>query len=353
MSNVFRYGVMLLLCMTIIGFMMPVTASAADIETVFDMKSLGEEKYCRKYNFDCFRGLKLAPNRDAIWVSTDQAVLRFAGKKRDEFRNEQFRAHCDSYNTLAFDAKGTLWIALNCYTPNAEATMAIYDGTSWKLLTPKNFPAPDYARRPRLMAFDQNNIMWSVTYAGLVRYDGKEWKLYTSENSPLPHKDVHALSIDKKGALWVGTDGGHIAKFDGTNWQVFKSGYKSTNGLNSNLSPKSIRFDMNNNMYFTYYTSSKVRKHVAGVFKPMYCSNANADGQHEDIVFDAQNVLWIANFDRNYQNEAGLLRYDGKACKIFKLPNNNSTMIDIDAEGNKWIATYAGHIIVVREGGVK
>jgi hypothetical protein len=43
MSNVFRYGVLLLLGMIII-IMMPVKVSAADIETVFDMKSLGEEK---------------------------------------------------------------------------------------------------------------------------------------------------------------------------------------------------------------------------------------------------------------------------------------------------------------------
>jgi ligand-binding sensor domain-containing protein len=333
-----------------IAGMSRVRRSAADTEVVFDMKSLGEANYCRKYSTDCLTGLKMSPDGKTAWIGSTMALLRFEGSKRTEFRREQLGAYCDSFRPLAFDARGKLWIALKCYTPREGVTIATYEGGTWTLLDESNFPAPEYARRPRLMAFDRNNVMWATTYAGLVRFDGKNWTLHTTENSPLPERDITALSIDAKGAVWMGTHDGHIARLDDTKWVVFKQGAKPPIGLYQGI-PQSIRFDLNGTMYFTYYHERGVKKHVAGVFKDVSCPGISGD--QEDIAFDAQNVLWIASSDRKHLNEPGLLRYDGPSCKKFLPDRHWSTSIQIDAAGNKWIATLEGSVIVFREGGVK
>jgi hypothetical protein len=339
------------LLIAVIALAVPIHGLAGDVEVVFDMKTLGEESYCRKYTFDCFTGSKVSPDGKTVWISTTQALLQFTGGKRVEFRKEQFGAYCMNALPLAFDAKGTLWVALQCYTPNEDVTMATYDGSAWTLLGAANFPAPEYARRPRTMVFDKNNVMWATTYAGLVRYDGKEWKLYSTENAPLPDPDITALNVDKQGVLWMGTHFGNILKFDGARWEVFKQDYKSPIGLTSRSSPRSIRFDASGTMYFSYYHERGLKKFVGGVFKDVTCPGISGD--QEDIAFDAQNVLWIANSDRRDMKEPGLLRYDGQTCKKFTFSNNWGTMLSIDAAGNKWVTTTAGAIAVVREGGVK
>lgn len=62
---------------------------------------------------------------------------------------------------------------------------------------------------------------------------------------------LSCLNIDKNGAVWIGTGQGHIAKFDGAGWEVFKSG--PATGLPAGSMAKSIRFDGNGVMYFANY----------------------------------------------------------------------------------------------------
>jgi ligand-binding sensor domain-containing protein len=253
---------------------------------------------------------------------------------------------------LAFDTKGTLWVSLWCYKEGS--TLATFDGSAWKLVTKDFLPLPEYVKRVELMAFDKNNVMWLVTYSGLLRYDGKEWKLFSPENSPIPERQISALNIDKNGAVWIGMYGGHIAKFDGTRWEVFKAG-STTNGLQYSGMVKSIKFDSNGVMYFTIYNGGAYR-YAGGKFQPIGCSYGGGGCCFEDVAIDVKNVLWIANngvrSNSGMGQDPGLLRQDGKKFRSFKLPNNSSLWIEIDAAGNKWIATQ-GSIFLFREGGVK
>ena len=45
---------------------------------------------------------------------------------------------------------------------------------------------------------------------------------YNHANSGLPDNDVRALAIEDS-AKWIGTDGGGLAKLDGTNWTVYNT----------------------------------------------------------------------------------------------------------------------------------
>lgn len=54
-------------------------------------------------------------------------------------------------------------------------------------------------------------------------------KVYALEDG-LPQSQIHAMSQDYKGYLWLGTQGGGLAKFDGERFEV----YNESNGLSSN-----------------------------------------------------------------------------------------------------------------------
>lgn len=62
-----------------------------------------------------------------------------------------------------------------------------------------------------------------------MQSQNKQLRAYTLEDG-LPQSQVYAMTVDAKGYLWLGTQGGGLARFDGSDFKVFNK----TNGLASN-----------------------------------------------------------------------------------------------------------------------
>jgi ligand-binding sensor domain-containing protein len=63
---------------------------------------------------------------------------------------------------------------------------------------------------------DRQGFIWSGTYDGLNRYDGTGFTIFRHaqrDSTSLPKNWVSALYEDKHGTLWVGTNGGGLAKY--------------------------------------------------------------------------------------------------------------------------------------------
>ncbi|MBI2311708.1 MAG: regulator [Betaproteobacteria bacterium] len=70
------------------------------------------------------------------------------------------------------------------------------------------------------MAVDRDGAVWVGTWGGgLSRYDGSKWKTYTTAEG-LPGNHVFMLHFDRKGRFWVGTSRG-LARKDGEKFQVY------------------------------------------------------------------------------------------------------------------------------------
>jgi len=69
----------------------------------------------------------------------------------------------------------------------------------------------------------EGNRVWAGTGGGLVQLDMNSESMihYNKANSGLPDNGVHSIAIDGSGNKWVGTAGGGLARFDGTNWTVY------------------------------------------------------------------------------------------------------------------------------------
>ena len=76
---------------------------------------------------------------------------------------------------------------------------------------------------------DREGAVWSGTWGGgLARFDGKTWRNYTVADG-LPGNHVFMLHQDQAGKLWIGTNNG-LARFDGSKFEVMTT----ANGLFSN-----------------------------------------------------------------------------------------------------------------------
>ncbi len=68
--------------------------------------------------------------------------------------------------------------------------------------------------RVKAIEYDNDGMLWVGTeVGGLARFDGKTWKRFTVKNSGLPLNHISALTIDQRGQLWIGTAGGGMAVY--------------------------------------------------------------------------------------------------------------------------------------------
>lgn len=60
----------------------------------------------------------------------------------------------------------------------------------------------------RALAEDAEYV-WVGTYGGGIgRFSGSEWTVNNTGNSGLPNDHVYAIAIDFQGNIWIGTEGG-------------------------------------------------------------------------------------------------------------------------------------------------
>ena len=67
------------------------------------------------------------------------------------------------------------------------------------------------------MLKDKNGFLWLGTEDGLNRYDGYQFVTYrhnADDPRSISSNVISALLEDKKGNIWVGTNGGSINKFE-------------------------------------------------------------------------------------------------------------------------------------------
>lgn len=193
----------------------------------------------------------------------------------------------------------------------------------------------------------KGNYWFGPAGQSVARYDGKTLEYYSKAaffegNSSVGDNDygnsVHAITEDKKGNIWFGTDHGAV-KYDG---KTFRS-YTEENGLsNTRVSRKSILVDKSG----TIWVGTQ-----GGAFRYIPAADST-DGQSfslfdllppvnvKDIMEDKAGNIWFASQDN------GVFRYDGKAIKNITekeaLGDNYAGGMAQDKTGNYWFTMKGG-----------
>lgn len=179
--------------------------------------------------------------------------------------------------------------------------------------------------------------------SSVARYDGKTLHYFSknkffngNDQADNYYNSVHAITEDKYGRLWFGTDHG-VVMYDG---DIFRS-YTEEHGLsNIRIGRKSILVDQSG----TIWVGTK-----AGVFRhnpSIECTNEIYFTPFDllpsinvtDIMEDKKGDLWFAS------KEQGIFHYNGKIIKNISvkkgLGDNYSGGIAQDQAGNYWF-TFA------------
>ncbi|MEE8524121.1 MAG: two-component regulator propeller domain-containing protein [Thermoanaerobaculia bacterium] len=154
---------------------------------------------------------------------------------------------------------------------------------------------------------DSRGFLWLGTQAGLNRYDGYEVTVYRhrpEDPSSLPHDWVLSLAEGPAGDLWIGTEGGGLAR-----WR-----------------PETDSF-------ITYRHDPDDPESLS-------------DDRIVDLIWDQAGILWIGSF------ASGLARFDpdsGSFERIRHHPSDPGSLVDdqvravyADRRGNLWIGTLGG-----------
>jgi len=76
-----------------------------------------------------------------------------------------------------------------------------------------------------------DSIIWVGTEGGgLVKFDGSNWLIYNTNNSDISSNNITTIKIDENGVKWIGTSSG-LTKINGSDWYTFDT---SNSGLPEN-----------------------------------------------------------------------------------------------------------------------
>ena len=184
---------------------------------------------------------------------------------------------------------------------------------------------------------DSRGFLWIGTEGGgLARFDGREFVSYTV-GSGLPDNTVRALFEDRDGNIWIGTDGQGVCRFDGKRFKT----YSTENGL-SNDYVRCITQGTNGDIWIGTFGGGINQLHSEG--DSMLVTVYDKDGPLGSD--DVRAVIRTANGELWFGTDAGLSRTDGTKWTNYRtkdgLSHDRILTLFEDKQQNLWVGTQEG-----------
>ncbi|MBC7694558.1 MAG: SpoIIE family protein phosphatase [Burkholderiales bacterium] len=175
---------------------------------------------------------------------------------------------------------------------------------------------------------DKKGNLWIATNGGGVsKFDGNSFMHYT-EKEGLSNNSVWCTLEDQKGNIWFGTSGSGVTKFDG---KLFTH-YTEKEGMSNNV-VFSILEDKHGNIWFGT-NGGGVTKYDGKTFTYYTDKQGLVNNYVLSIMEDHLGNLWFGT-------NGGISKFNGKAFENYEdLPNNEIFSILEVKNGDIWFATY-------------
>jgi ligand-binding sensor domain-containing protein/signal transduction histidine kinase len=254
-----------------------------------------------------------ADKEGSIWVGLDGGGLNRVKPQIFQTLNESVGLTVQS---VVEDDKGGLWFSSNNEIDHLKNEI-LY-----------RFPMNRYYVRPLLV--DTNERIWAGTYVGLFRYENDLFQRVRRETISW---EVSALHQDRKGQIWIGTQGG-LVRWNESEWKIFTTADK----LSSNLI-RVIADDAQGNLWIGTERGG-LNRFRDGKFTAFQQTNGFPSDNISSLYADNDGVLWVGTFG------SGLVRFqDGKWTHYTTregLISNGIDYIIEDDQGCLWIGSNTG-----------
>src|ERR1035437_10379269 len=178
------------------------------------------------------------------------------------------------------------------------------------------------------MKEDSRGYLWIGTQGGgVAQYDGINFKVF-DESSGLPGSIVSAIEEDINGSIWMGTTWGGVSRYDGKSY----SNFTTEDGLSANI-VRALCCDKYNKMYVATSQGLNIieNKMVLSIKQDIF----NSKNSIKKIMRDNLQNLWCLT-----DKELYLYNYYEwiNISQVFKIRSAIITMAQ-DKSGNIWFAT--------------
>jgi signal transduction histidine kinase/ligand-binding sensor domain-containing protein/DNA-binding response OmpR family regulator len=196
---------------------------------------------------------------------------------------------------------------------------------------------------------DQYGLMWFATDDGLAKFDGTNFTVYRNKNNDpksLQANEIPSIYEDKNGTIWVGTSGGSLSMYDRKNDNFLN--FPTSTGPNSlrNNVIKTIASDRNGKIWVGHYVGLDIVDPKTKQVTPFNDSNNKPFSLSTICLLeDSKSRMWVGTSE-------GVFVFDKQNKRIGKFVNDPSNPHSIcsnlvryiteDKNGNIWIATTNG-----------
>lgn len=241
---------------------------------------------------------------------------------------------CAWVRNIFQDTRGNLWFATNHYG------VMRYDGDTLMYFTANE--GLGYGRVTEI-AEDKGGNIWFGTAEGLTKYDGKSFTNFPLKKGPF-YNDIWSITIDYNGLFWIGTLDG-VFQFDGEKFTPFpipKAEVSDTSSILSYDRVVCIAIDKKGALWFgtdgfgicRYNPSAAQKGEMA--FSHFTTKDGLCDNNILDIMEDAAGNIWIGTMF------GGISRFDGTAFTNFTkdgvISGEEAGGFFEDSGGNIWFA---------------
>jgi ligand-binding sensor domain-containing protein len=221
-----------------------------------------------------------------------------------------------------------------------------------------------YASRIKV---DSQDRKWFLTDDGIIKYNGKTWEM-VFERKNFTHGDIETCIIGPDDALWFGSIGNGLWKWDGITWTNFTiadglptntmtprlfgpdgtlwcatgegiAWFDGRSWMNSLIDLQWGDFTVGIDGTVWAATYSGLLRFDGAGWKNLGWSPDTDRNWTMSLAVDARNVVWLATWD-------GIFRYDGQKWKHYTtadgLPYNAVNFIVVDRLNRKWFSTQRG-----------
>ena len=260
----------------------------------------------------------LVAGNGMAWIGTDHGLVRIFRQRVMAYTKENGLPK-DKVLALHEDREGNVWIGTSSYGllrfthgPFVlfDASHGLAQKTVWNIVE------------------DQEQHLWFATNGGGVsRYDGRSFSTFTTADG-LADNYVSAVVKDTEGALWFGTEDG-ISRYDGNRFTTIP-GFKE--------SVWSLALDHQDALWIGT-SGSGLFKYENGRFTQYTAEDGLSDDTIIKIHEDRDGVLWLGTNN-------GVTRYDGETFSQITVADGlaHKMVFHIldDADGTLWFGTYGG-----------